>query len=139
VLHFIKFSKCFLKTFVWNVTWLCASFQQIIKMFMWMLHGCAFIKFSKCLCDCYMAVSFLSSSSQNVYVIVTWLAVSCVFHFIKLSKCLCNCYMAGCVSFHQVLKMFMRILHGCVLPFIKFSKCLCNCYMAGCVFHFIKF
>jgi hypothetical protein len=63
-----------------NVTWWQ---YQVLKMFIWMLHGDN-IKFSKCLFECYMMALSSSqnvlckcymmalSSSQNVYVNVTW-------------------------------------------------------------------
>jgi hypothetical protein len=110
---------CFISSSSLNVyaivTWLCASFDRVLKMFMQLLHGCffrfikfsnvyellhgcviPFTKFSKCVCNCLIAVCFVSSSSQIVYVIVTWLCYS--FHqVLKFSKCVCNCYMA--VSF----------------------------------------
>jgi hypothetical protein len=57
---------------------------------MWMLHD----------------YSMTLSSSQMVYVNVTWL----FYDFIKFSNCLCECYMI-ILWLYQVLELFMWMLH----------------------------
>jgi hypothetical protein len=107
-----------------NVTWLLydlSSSQIVYVNVTWLFFG--FIKFSNCLCECYMIILWLYqfillfiwmlhdisltlSSSQMVYVNIAWL----FYDFIKFSNCLCVCYMT-------------------ILWLYQFFNCLCECYM----------
>jgi hypothetical protein len=118
-----NFSKCLCECYM-----IFCFRAQLLEMFMWMLHG----------------ILFQSSTSQNVYLNVTW-------YFVlesNFSKCLSECYMIFC-SREQLLEMFKWILHDILLQSAtsgnvyvnvtwyfaserNFWKCLCECYMIFC-------
>jgi hypothetical protein len=90
--------------------------SQIVYVNVTSLFWIHIMKFSDCLCKCYIIILHLNYELLRLFIQM--------LHPWKFSDCLCKCYIIILHLNYEILRLFIQMLH----PW-KFSDCLCKCYI----------
>jgi hypothetical protein len=135
-----NFSKCLCECYM-----IFCFREQLLEMFMWMLHDVPLYldNFAKCLClcECYFYFYlFFSSRTPNAIFVLHDIALKIanyrnvyvnVTSYFVLESNFAKCFCEFCFG-EQLIKMFMWMLHDVTLYLVledNLAKCLCECYM----------